>query len=297
MNLFPNQETEPLAPPLTSAPPGSNPCLPTLFLGVNEWFAEECGDVLRNDIVFSKSAKFMHPLVEGRMEQVLVLNFLSGKDVLNLSKALHGGSTVVTMEDLLERGFQAATKLIDKNSYRGVIATDDWFDVDPEYQLLADNLFHLLSTMHNNGCSVIVASTLGALSTPRRLSSMFECGPWDFASYTKKTVTMTQLGKEILGNAFPETELYAKACYIRAPQEECLFLEHIYPDDYDSDEEEHESGKDSPIVVNRGKSGGCISYFGFVNSLTVSYGAIMLRLLNLAQIKEEKEKNQTKISN
>ena len=50
-----------------------------------------------------------------------------------------------------------------------------------------------------------------------------------------------------------------------------------------------EPSTDSPVVVHFGATGGCISYFGFVNIVDVSlFGAIMLRLVNAAHQKIKK---------
>jgi hypothetical protein len=94
---------EPLSPPLSTAPPGPTPCL---FLGAVEWFVGECCDVLRNDLVFSTNAKSIHPLLEGQIEelQLPILNFLNGKDVYNLCKALRGGSKIVRVDEIIARG-------------------------------------------------------------------------------------------------------------------------------------------------------------------------------------------------
>lgn len=51
-----------------------------------------------------------------------------------------------------------------------------------------------------------------------------------------------------------------------------------------------EPSTDSPVVVHFGATGGCISYFGFVNIVDVSlFGAIMLRLVNAAHQKIKKK--------
>jgi hypothetical protein len=273
----------PLAPPLTSALPGPTPCRPALFLGVSEWFAESCGDVLRNDLVFSTNAKAIHPILQGKKEQALILNFLNGKELLVLSNALNGGSTIVTDEDVLNDS-SLATKKPKKGWFRGVIFTDDWFDVDPEFRTLANIMIETLKTMYDSGCSVIVVASMGVFSVPQTLSSIFQLAqPWNLTAYTSKSLITTPIGKPILGNAFPNKGVYAKANFIQAPWEESLLIEEsINPEDYDSDEEAPEPDTDSPIVVHKNKNGGCVCYFGFVNDLDVSYGAIMLQLLNLA---------------
>lgn len=245
---------------------------------------ESCGDVLRNDLVFSTKAKFLHPILDGKMEQVLILNFLDGKDLRNVSKALHGGSTVMTTDTLFEHGMRAAAEFLDKksNNFRGAIASDDLFD--EMFSQLGFDAFNILRTMYDEGCSIIVAATMGIFTVPEQLSDIFEFEPpWRLTAYTSRSITMAALGKEILGNAFHVKEQYVKSHFIRAPPNESLFVEYVNSNDYDdSSEEEPEPNTDSPIVVHRGPNGGCLSYFGFSNSLDVSYGAIMLRLLNLS---------------
>lgn len=274
----------PLAPPLTSAPPGATPCRPTLFLGVSEWFIECCGDVLRSDLVFSTNAKPIHPILEGKFEQVLILNFLNGKDLIGLSKALDAGSTILSDEDILMDP-TLATEKTNKDWFRGVIFTDDWFDVDPEYQPLATNMIQTLKSVYDSGGSVIVAATMGVFSVPQTLSSIFELPePWALTAYTRRSMVGTAVGKSILGNALPNKTLYVKAHFVRAPTNDSLMIEVVNSDDYDSSDEEPEQQTESPIVTHQDNSdnGGCISYFGFINDFDVSYGAIMLKLLNLA---------------
>jgi hypothetical protein len=304
MAWFP-KKSEPLSPPLSIAPPGPTPCPPSLFLGASEWFVENCGDVLRNDLVFSTNAQPIHPQLEGKIEdlQLPILNFLNGKDVLNLSRALRGGSKIVSLDEIIERG--NANSFIENvddltqplaPAYRGVVTTDDWFDVDPEYRQIANNLFDTLRDMYDAGCSVVVASTMGVYSVPRQLCTIFNFeSQWKLAFYTKKNISTTQVGSRILGDSFPFQKVYryTKSHFISAPQDECLFVEFIDPADYedsDSDGEDDpvpEPNTDSPVVVHFGAAGGCISYFGFVNSLDVSYGAIMLRLVNAAHYNHE----------
>mmetsp|Transcript_5352 Transcript_5352/g.6261 ORF Transcript_5352/g.6261 Transcript_5352/m.6261 type:complete len:307 (-) Transcript_5352:104-1024(-) len=297
--MFANQrdDREPLSPPLSTAPPGPHPTPPTLFLGAPEYFVTQCDDVLRNDLVFSSNAKPIHSFLEGKIEdlQLPILNYLSGKDVLCLSRALMGGSVIVTDDELIARG-NASSFIENENGnalgdvYRGAISTDEWFDVDAEYQPLANNVFQALRTMYNAGCHVVMAATTGVYTAPRQLCTIFQIeSQWTLRSYTTHTICKTELGRRILRDAFPFQNKYIKGHFVGAPMEECLFLEHVDPADYeysecsDSDNDNDpvpDPCMDSPIVVHFGGNGGCLAYFGFVNDLDVSFGAIMLRLVN-----------------
>lgn len=294
--MFWTKKSEPLSPPLSTAPPGPLPSLPTIFLGVDEYFVEECGDVLRSDLVFSMNAKAIHPALEGtiRETQLPILNYLSGKDVLSLTKALGGGSLIVGVEEIMTKLNDLESLPWENNRYRCAIADDSWFDVDQEYQQVANNLFQMLRHMYNNGSSIIIMAQMGLFTVPRQICNMFGFeSNWNFASYTKRVISKTDVGGRILGDSFPFETKYIKANFVAAPQNECLFVEHIDPADYewsDSDSGGRESAPEpsrlpepnteSPVVVHFGNNG-CISYFGFVNSLDVSYGAILHRLANV----------------
>mmetsp|Transcript_20858 Transcript_20858/g.31676 ORF Transcript_20858/g.31676 Transcript_20858/m.31676 type:complete len:146 (-) Transcript_20858:670-1107(-) len=112
--------------------------------------------------------------------------------------------------------------------YRSVVSTDHWFDVDPEYRQLADNVLNTFRNMYDAGCNVVMAATTGVYTTPRRLCTIFRIeSQWELRSYTKKSTCTTQVGKRILGGAFPFQEKYIKAHFISAPLNECLFVEYI----------------------------------------------------------------------
>jgi len=286
--MFHSSLRKPLSPPLSKAPEGREPCLPCLFFGVSDFFVEECGDVLRCDLVFSTNAKVVHPLLSGEKSlQLLVLNFLCSKDVLSISYALEGGSKIVSDSDIINQGnnlkdFVQTTAL---GKYRGVICTDEWFDVDPEYASLSEDVIASMKSMYDMGCSVIFAAVMGVFAAPRQISKLFEIQTdWELTAYTKRSVSLTQKGKSILGDSFPFENAYLKSNFLSAPKEELLFIEYIDPGDYeDPDYEDYsvpEPSPDSPVVIHFSPSGGCVSYFGFVNPLDVSYGAILLKLLN-----------------
>ncbi|KAL3943200.1 MAG: hypothetical protein SGBAC_002730 [Bacillariaceae sp.] len=277
---------EPVAPELVSAPPGPQPCLPSLLLGVDEWWMEHCEDVLRNDLVFSSRARALHPLMKGRHDQVHILNYLSGKDLIALSKATNGGSLMVSVDDLIQNNrIRNEIHPSPEGRYHGVVLTDQWFDVDEEYQALATSLFRAAKVMYDRGCSVVFVATAGVYSAPTSISALFQLGQqWRLTNYTKHDLVKTAVGETILQSAFPSKAVYTKAHFVSAPEAESLLIENVNPHDYDSDDSMPTPNTSSPLVVHRdadGNNGGCVSYFGFVNPLDVSWGATTLKLLYL----------------
>lgn len=274
---------EMLAPPLLSAPPGPQPCLPSLFLGVDEWWISTFEDVLRNDLVFSTRARSLHPLMEGRHDQVHILNYLCGKDLIAVSKATNGGSLMVSVHDLIQNNLlRNEIHPHPEGRYRGVVLTDQWFNVDREFEALVSNFLQAAKNIYDRGCSVVFVSTEGSFLAPENISSLFQLRhPWRFTYYSKRYLTKTAVGETMLQSAFPSTAVYTKANLVSAPAAESLFIEHINPDDYDSDDSIPSPNTSSPLVVHRDTNGGCVCYSGFLNHLDVSWGAIVLRLHNL----------------
>ena len=251
---------------------------------------EECGDVLRCDLVFSTNAKVIHPLLSGEKSlQLLILNFLCSKDVLSISHALEGGSKIVSDSDIINQGnnLKDFVQTTAWGNYRGVICSDEWFDVDAEYESLSEDVIASMKSMYDMGCSVVFAAVMGVFAAPRQISKLFEMETdWELTAYTSRSVSLTQKGTSILEDSFPFESTYLKSNFLSAPKEECLFIEYVDPGDYlyeDSDYDDDsvpEPSPDSPVVIHFSPSGGCVSYFGFANSLDVSYGAILLKLLN-----------------
>lgn len=204
--------------------------------------------------------------------------------VENCGEKMKTNSVVITEEDLIQDSSKAHIPNISQE-YKGVITTDDWFDVDDEYQPLADSIIRTLKQMFDAGGSAVIASYMGIFSVPRQISTIFELdSAWEFVSYTRKNIKTTTTGKKMLGDIFSNRELYVKANFVQAPLDQCLFVEYIDPNDYEDDsdyDEMPEPDKSSPIVSALGPSGGRLSYFGFV-SLDVSYyGDIMMRLVDI----------------
>lgn len=278
-----DRKREPLAPPLVFSPADPQPCLPALFLGVDDWVIESCEDVLRNDLVFSTRARPLSPIMKGRQEQIHILNFLNGQELLNLSKATEGGSLIVGFEDLAKNDrLKEGIHPCPEGRYRGVIVTDDWFDVDEDYSELASNLLQALKNMYQSGCSVIFRPTEGLFTAPEIISSIFELSqPWRLVAYTTKQLVASPLGKSILGSSFPSKGVYTKVHCVSAPPEQRLVVQYVDPDEYDSEDDIPEPIPATPLPLYRNNSGGSVCYFGFANSLDVSFGAILLKLIHL----------------
>jgi len=197
--------------------------------------------------------------------------------------AIKNNCMIVASDTLIGDSSQAQISSVSQK-FCGVITTDDWFDVDVEYQPIANSIFRTLKEMYHSGGSVLIVATMGIFSVPQQISAMFEfVSPWTYNAYTKMYVTTTTLGEEILGDAFPMDHVYTKANFIGALKEDCLFEEYIHAEDYEDDSDYDEvpsPNQDSPIVRHCGLNGGKIFYFGFVNNLDVSYGDIFLKLMH-----------------
>lgn len=189
---------------------------------------------------------------------------------------------IITSDQIIQQGprvFRRVLKNISK--YQGVVTTDDWFDVDVEYKPLADALISTLIEMHRGGCSVIVAASMGVVSVPRRLAEMFDT-KWKLTAITKREICKSMKGERVLGDSFPDKQINTEAYYVLAPREQMLFEEYVHPDNFldDSSDDTSKPRRGSPIVSHRDPfTGGSISYFGFMNSLEVSYGPIMQQLI------------------
>ena len=194
-------------------------------------------------------------------------------------------SVVLTTESLVNNPSQAKISNVSRK-FRGVVITDDWFDVDGEYRALANDIFQVLKEMYLAGGTVIVAATMGVFTTPRQISNLFSFDPpWEFGAYTKMSLVTTRLGRDILGDTFPEKSVYTKANFIKTSPEECLFQEYVSPEDYEdySDEEVPSPNKDlSPIVRRCASNGGKVFYFGFVSESGFKWGKIIMKLMQPA---------------
>jgi hypothetical protein len=112
---------------------------------------------------------------------------------------------------------------------------------------------------------------------------------WRLAAYTKRNAQLTANGLRIIGRkAFPFHDQYTKANYVSSAGhvDEELFTEFVNPDDYKDELEDEDSDYDQGIptpspgspVLTSIDGNRSVSYYGFVNPLDVSHGAIILRL-------------------
>eukprot|EP00957_Ditylum_brightwellii_P086525 6583044-Ditylum_brightwellii.AAC.1 len=97
---------------------------------------------------------------------------------------------------------------------------------------------------------------------------MFEVDlSWALSAYTRQSITTTSVGRNILGDTFPEQHVHTKANFVQAPEEDCLCMKYnnpeVYKFDFDYIEPPHHSG-DLPVVMHCGPNGGSFSYFGFI---------------------------------
>jgi hypothetical protein len=202
-------------------------------------------------------------------------------------------STAPTDRDLLLEPYR-------NRPYQAIVVDDSTMVHEEELAKFVSNKYRTQQT------SVVVMAVEGLFNL-RLYREMFGVD-WRFVAYTKRTVQLTDLGRQIItADAFLPDNLYVKACFVEAASSGpepttsgALFVEHVdprdYGDEYSSDEDDAQmSGvrpapvppppsPGSPVVcsIQGGKSA---SYFGFVNSLDVSYGAIVLtvRLCYAAQ--------------
>lgn len=116
---------------------------------------------------------------------------------------------------------------------------------------------------------------------------------WHMLAYTKRTVHLTNAGKRLLSEAaFPFESRYTKSHFVTGDGEE-LFAELIEEEEEETDESDDNADDTvptpqpgSPVITYMNENRCCISYFGFVNPLDVSYGAIIHRLCYAGQYNE-----------
>jgi hypothetical protein len=292
---------------------GSNRCLPTLLLNLPEWIIPELGDVLRNDLVHSISSNASQwlPFEDGVLMNVL--RYCDGASLLNLTHAW-GGSEIVPESqlrdpetgDVVEENLEAYRDKV----YQAIVIDDSSMVHEGAMSDLVSRKFH-----HQNSSVVIMA--VEGLFDLQPYRERFDLD-WRFAAYTKRTIRLTDLGRRIItSDAFAPKTLNVKACFIEGGQRngntvgtsiaggpgvrssppdnnwdsEALFMEHVDPRDYEDEWSDDESdtpraprppSPGSPVVCSL-QGDRSVSYFGFMNSWDLSYGAIVLRLCYAAQ--------------
>ena len=265
--------------PIPKAPfkllsPETLPCKPILMIGLpsNATWTESMSHILIHNLLYAPTSTYMSggSDYEAKLKHLLSL---SGDDLLLLAND-HIASTIISETQIYYPKSYDVNKeqlgQLEKEDYQAVIVDDTCFIREPD--LTAFVMKH-----YGKGASVVVMAIEGIfdLST---LNRQFQVN-WKFAGYASRSIESNYLGKQILGDAFPSDHQYVKANFVVGGGE--LFTEYLCPEDYE-DEEDYPDGPPpptpgSPVITSLGEAKS-VSYFGFVNPLDVSYGAILLKL-------------------
>lgn len=215
----------------------------------------------------------MGEYIHNYQDQLDHLLTLDGDKLLDIIEK-YGGSVIVNENQIInQRTSEVDEKCLTQlegGDYQAVIVDDTYFIREPKVTQFVMN-------QYEKGSSVVVMSIEGIynLSVLNRKFNV----DWNVCAYTSRDIKLTERGKDIIGDAFPRKNHYIKANFVVG--EGPLFTEHQHPEDYE-DEEDFPNGPPPPepgspfATVMRGSRS--VSYFGFVNPLDVSYGAILLKL-------------------
>jgi hypothetical protein len=259
----------PLLGPLPS--PNGDSTDPVLVLGVMVGIDEELGDVFRNDLVYSRTTQWNRHLPRELGDTVLlhILQFLEGRTLINLCK-IYDGTAVVDDSMLYDREGNLKLSAIDAlkpKRFRAIVVSDSAVSEEEEIRE------YVIAERDRNGSNIVVMAIEGLFN----LGFMRDFGvAWRLVAYTKRSIYATEAGKHMLGQyAFPFESKYTKGNFVVGHGHE-LFAE-LVEDDSEDDDPPPVPQPGSPVIVSI-VGGRCVSYFGFVNGLDVSYGAIILRL-------------------
>lgn len=286
--MFNTRPREPKSRPFSRRPPvPALPCRPTLLLGLPDWVPSDLDDVLRNDLMYSSASSWnWNRLGDGIKLQILQM---CDADTLLLMTQAWGGTSILSQSDLYDEAgevIEAALAPHQSVEYQAIVVDDTSMVHEPIVARFVANKFQTEET------SVVIMSLEGIFDL-RTYSEHFGVN-WHFAAYTKRYIQLTDRGHQILStDAFLPAHEYTKAAFVESQGEggenDALFVEYVDPRDYEDESSDEDGGgrvpppsPGSPVVcsVVGNKS---VSYFGFVNPLDVSYGAIMLRLCYAAQ--------------
>ncbi|KAL7540145.1 hypothetical protein ACHAXR_009892 [Thalassiosira sp. AJA248-18] len=279
-------------------PPGTSPCKPILLIGLpssDDW-GKYLSHILIHDLLYASTSTYMDGNANDHQAKLAKLSSLDGNELLKLTRK-HKGSVILSETEVLNQqtGDVDTNRLrqLEKGDYQAVIVDDTCFIREPD-------ITAFVMKQYAKGSSVVVMALEGIynLST---LNQNFNVN-WKVCAYTARSIKLTDIGKEVMGDAFPFDEKYVKSNFAVGEGE--MFVEHQFPENYE-DEEDFPDGPPppepgSPVVTSLGDSKS-VSYFGFVNPLDVSYGAILLKLchaqrssdqttMTKAQSKEGEEK-------
>ena len=249
-------------------------CKPILMIGLpssGAW-AEYMSHILIHNLLYASNSSYMSGS-DDYEAKLKYLQSLDGNGLLTLTLK-HAAATILSENDILDK----RTLLVDMNKirrlekevYQAIIVDDTCF-------IRESDVTAFVMKQYNRGASVVIMAIEGIynLST---LNTQFNVN-WKFAGYTTRMIELNNLGKQIIGNAFPLDYHYVKAHFVVGGGE--LFTEYLCPEDYE-DEEDYPDGPPppspgSPVITSLGETKS-VSYFGFSNPLDVSYGAIILKL-------------------
>lgn len=268
---------EPKQKALRSAPPGPLPCDPTLILGLPSWVPENLGDVLRNDLVWSKNSTWTGVPQDAKLK---ILENLDGESLLRMTQTF-GGTVIVGDDELYSTEgnlLEHKLELLARSRFQAIITDDSSMINDP-------GLATFVASQYQQGVSVVIWAIEGIFNLAP-LNQRFGVD-WQLVAYTKRDCMLNDLGRTIISDqAFPFHHKYAKSHFLVGSGE--LFTAYVNPADYEDDESEDSEGNAVPRRIPDPEAGSAVmcfveqpfksvSYFGFVG-LDVSWGAIALRL-------------------
>ena len=275
--MFSSGPPKPTSKPLSGPPPVELPCKPTLLLGIPDYVLTELSYVLINDLIFSSTSRYASPL--DASTKLEILQFLDWPSLLNMTRE-YGGTVIHPEDDVLDQTTgEVDTKRLNqlsKQKYQAIVVDDTCFIREPA-------IAQFVLSQYEKGVSVVVMGMEGIYDLGSLRSSFGV--DWNLSAYTTRTIQLTETGKRIIGlRSFPHDTMYVKAHFVVGEHQ--LFREYINPADYE-DDSDYEDGPPAPSpgspVVTVLRNNKSVSYFGFANTLDVSYGAIILRLCYAAQ--------------
>ena len=270
-------------PIIQKSPADKTPCHPILLLGLSEYVLEDLRHIFIHDIVFSTRATFgvNHHWDSGTC--LHMLNYLDGKSLVSIARVF-GGPVIVDEEDLFvstdDYGCSVNMKTIDQLSqgdmqYQAIV-TDDTNMIN--YPAIGN---FVGKQYHNCDTSVVIMALEGIFDLSK-IHEIFGVR-WEVLAYTRRDIDLSDIGKSVIGEELFQKS-YTKANFYSGPHE--LFVEVVNPEDFEDDYEDDaeleadttpEPNPGSPIVTHF-DGYKCLSYFGFVNSADINFGAVILRL-------------------
>jgi hypothetical protein len=262
--------------PLTGPPPGRLPCRPVLVLGLASYV--EIPQILINDLVYAETSTLREKFASLDDDALLkMLQHLSHSDLVQMAE-VYGGSVIVKDEDIYAAGtdqvdtalLQRLTENQPRNGYQAIVIDDTSFIREPELAKFV--LQHYNKPEDPSSVVIMACEGIFDISLIRQSFGV----DWEFSAYTRRAFKLTETGKTIVGtDAFPFDTCYTKGNIIVGQGE--LVAEHIDPADYEPDPVPLPN-PGSPVTTYIEGGAKSVSYFGFVNSLDVSFGAIMFKL-------------------